>query len=42
MTTNADRGKATTARLRGHLTRTLNQFNKAMAAKDIRTSKINY
>jgi hypothetical protein len=42
MATNAEKGKASLSRMKGHLTRTINQLNKAIAAKDIRTSKINY
>ena len=42
MATEADKGKATTARLKRHITRTVNQLTKAMNAKDIRTSKLSY
>ena len=42
MATEAEKVKATNARLKGHITRIINQLQKAMNTKDIRTSHLSY
>ena len=40
MVTDAEKGKATSTRMKGHLTRTINQLNNAMKAKDVKQPEV--
>ena len=42
MATDAEQGKTTAARLKGHITRSLKQLQKAIDSKDLRTSQLGY